>query len=68
MLTGSIEVLPSGRFRAVVRAGKDPIIGKRIKLTETCASETAARRARDRMLDQVEAENHPTEPPHCMYC
>src|SRR3712207_1059889 len=59
MPTGSIERLPSGRFRAVVRAGKDPITGKRIKLTETCRTETDARQARDRMLDQVEAESHP---------
>ena len=59
MLTGSIEALPSGRYRAVVRAGKDPITGKRIKLTETCATETAARQARERMLEQIEAENHP---------
>jgi integrase len=59
MVTGSIESLPSGSFRAVVRAGKDPITGKPIKLTETCATEDAARSARNRMLAQVDAENHP---------
>jgi hypothetical protein len=59
MATGSIEHLPSGSFRAVVRAGKDPITGKPIKLTETCGTEDAARSARDRMLVLVEAENHP---------
>jgi integrase len=59
MATGSIEALPSGSFRAVVRAGKDPITGKRIKLTETCKTEVLAQKARDRMLAQVEAESHP---------
>jgi hypothetical protein len=43
MATGSIEQLPSGSFRAVVRAGKDPITGKRIKITETCTTEAARR-------------------------
>ena len=59
MATGSIERLPSGSFRAVVRAGKDPITGKLIKLTETFGTEDEARSARDRMLVLVEAENHP---------
>jgi integrase len=59
MATGSIERLPSGSFRAVVRAGTDPITGKRVKLTETCLTDVEARAARDRMLAQVEAESHP---------
>jgi integrase len=59
MSTGSIERLPSGRYRAVVRAGKDPITGKRLKLTETCRTEGEAVAARERMLAQVEADNHP---------
>jgi integrase len=59
MPSGSIEPLPSGKFRAVVRAGKDPITGKYVKLTETCETEKQAQLARDRMLARVEAESHP---------
>jgi integrase len=32
---GSIEELPSGKFRVVLSLGKDPVTGKRNKLTET---------------------------------
>ncbi|MDQ1287757.1 MAG: integrase, partial [Actinomycetota bacterium] len=59
MSGGSIERLPSGRWRAVVRAGRDPITKRYIKLTETCATEGAAIAARERMLAQVEAGSHP---------
>lgn len=55
-----MERLPSGRYRAVVRAGKDPITGKRIKLTETCSTEGAALVARERLLVQLDAETHPS--------
>ena len=57
--SGSIERLPSGRWRAVVRAGRDPITKRYIKLTETCATEGAAIAARERMLAQVDAGSHP---------
>jgi integrase len=57
--SGSIERLPSGKFRAVVRAGRDPITKKYLKLTETCDTESQAILARERMLAQVEAESHP---------
>jgi integrase len=43
----------------VVRAGRDPITKRYIKLTETCATEGEAIGARERMLAQVEAESHP---------
>jgi hypothetical protein len=56
---GSVERLPSGRFRAVVRAGADPITGKRTKLTETCDTEAQARAACERLAAQVEAETVP---------
>jgi hypothetical protein len=42
-----------------VRAGKDPITGRSIKLTETCATKDPARSAQARMLVQLDAENHP---------
>ena len=57
MPSGSIERLPSGKFRAVVRAGRDPITKKYLKLTETCDTESQAILARERMLAQVEAES-----------
>jgi integrase len=56
--SGSIERLPSGKFRAVVRVGRDPITKKYLKLTETCETESQAILARERMLAQVEAESH----------
>jgi integrase len=57
--SGSIEKLPSGRWRAVVRAGRDPITKKYVRLTETCRTESEAIGARERMLAQVEADSHP---------
>ena len=42
-----------------MRAGRDPITKKYLKLTETCDSESQAILARERMLAQVEAESHP---------
>jgi integrase len=57
--SGSIERLPSGKFRAVLRAGRDPITKKYLKVTETCDTESQAILARERMLAQVEAESHP---------
>lgn len=50
MVSGSIERLPSGRWCAVVRAGRDPITKRYVKLTETCDSEGEAIAARERML------------------
>jgi hypothetical protein len=35
VLKGSVERLPSGRFRTVVRAGKDPITGRYVRLATT---------------------------------
>ena len=59
MPSGSIERLPSGRHRVVVSAGKDPVTGKRLKLTETCDTEDAARVALARLREAVEADAHP---------
>jgi integrase len=56
---GHIEQLPSGRFRAAVYAGKDPVTGKKIYLKETLPSESLAIEAQNRMLAQVEAGTHP---------
>ncbi len=50
---GSVEPLPSGRFRAVVYAGIDPITGGRHNLTKTAADYDAAEKARTRLLNQV---------------
>jgi len=59
MAKGYVEPLPSGRFRAVVSAGAVPITGRRVKVTEVCDTESAARIACDRLVDQVEAEATP---------
>jgi hypothetical protein len=59
MGTGHVEHLPSGRFRAVVYAGKDPDTGKNIYLKETLATEALAVEVQNRMLSQVEADIHP---------
>src|SRR4051794_25625987 len=56
---GHVEQLPSGRFRAVVYVGKDPVTGKKIYLKETLPSESLAIEAQNRMLGQVEAGTHP---------
>ncbi len=59
MPSGSIERLPSGRHRVVVSAGKDPVTGKRLKLTETCDTQDGARVALARLREAVEADAHP---------
>jgi integrase len=56
---GHVEPLPSGRFRAVVYAGKDPVTDKKIYLKETLPSELLAIEAQNRLLGQVEAGTHP---------
>jgi integrase len=58
---GWIERLPSGRFRANVDAGRDPITGKRVVLRETTDTEAAAERARSRLQEQVEAGRIPDQ-------
>jgi integrase len=59
MGTGSIERLKSGAFRVAVYAGKDPITCRKVYLKETHPTEGQAISARDRLLAQIEAENHP---------
>jgi integrase len=46
---GSIEQLPSGKYRAVVSAGKDPTTGKRIKVSRTFDTSREAREFRDEL-------------------
>jgi integrase len=50
---GHVEQLPSGRFRVVVYAGKDPITGKKVYLKETHPDEVAAGKAQRRLPAQV---------------
>jgi integrase len=59
MGTGHVKQLPSGRFRAVVYLGKDPVTGKKRYLKETLPTESLAIESQNRMLGQVEAGTHP---------
>jgi integrase len=59
MATGHVERLKSGRYRAVVYAGRDPITGRTQYLKESHADEFEAEKAKARLVAQVEAENHP---------
>ena len=56
---GSVDALPSGRYRAVIRAGRDQITGRYLKLTETHETEDEAWRAVERLNAQVDAERIP---------
>jgi len=40
--SGHIEQLPSGSWRARVRAGKDPLTGREIRFRKTCKTERGA--------------------------
>jgi len=40
--SGHIEQLPSGSWRARVRAGKDPLTGREIRFRKTCKTEPEA--------------------------
>ena len=57
---GSIEELPSGKFRVVVSAGTDPANGKRVKITRTFDTKREAVVFRDEMLRQQRAGVTPT--------
>ena len=56
---GSIERLRSGSFRVVVRAGKDPITGRYLKVAETHPTEDAARKALERLVAQIDSDQIP---------
>jgi integrase len=47
---GSIEELPSGKFRVVISAGKDPTTGRRLKITRTFDRKSEALDFRAEML------------------
>ncbi|MGF1654294.1 MAG: tyrosine-type recombinase/integrase [Actinomycetales bacterium] len=59
MATGHVEQLRSGRFRAVVYAGRDPVTGQKRYLKESFDTAHDAEAARARMLAQVEVDAHP---------
>ena len=56
---GHIEVLPSGRFRALVYAGKDPLTGEDLRLRETCKTRAEAEKALTRLQRQVDEDKAP---------
>jgi hypothetical protein len=56
---GYIEELPSGSFRAVVYAGRDPLNNKRRYLRETANDYLAAQVALTRLQNQIDEERHP---------
>ncbi len=56
---GHIEELPSGRFRAIVYAGADPLTGKQRYLKETEDSSADAELALTRLQSCVDEKRHP---------
>ncbi len=56
---GYIEELPSGSFRAVVPAGRDPLTGRRRSLRETVDTYAEAKVALTRLQSQVDENRHP---------
>jgi integrase len=52
---GSIEQLPSGKFRVVISAGFDPSTGRRLKITGTFDTKKEAAAWRDDQLRQLRA-------------
>jgi integrase len=56
---GHIEDLPSGRFRAVVYAGVDPLTGKQRYLKETADTYDAAELALTKLQSRVDENRHP---------
>jgi integrase len=56
---GHIEELPSGRFRAIVYAGIDPLTGKSRYLKETANSYSAADHVLTRLQSRVDENRHP---------
>jgi integrase len=56
---GHIEELPSGRFRATVYAGVDPLTGRQRYLKETADSYTDAELALTKLQSRVDENRHP---------
>jgi integrase len=56
---GYVEPLPSGRFRAVVYLGTDPLTGKRRNLTETVDTAALADKALTKLQRQADEDQHP---------
>jgi integrase len=56
---GHVEELPSGRYRAVVYAGTDPLTGRLKYLRETVDTLRAADQAVARLQRQVDERRHP---------
>lgn len=56
---GTIDELPSGRFRARVHAGADPLTKKRRDLSEITETYEQARVALTRLQNQVDERRHP---------
>lgn len=56
---GYIEELPSGSFRVVVPAGRDPLTGRRRSVRETVATYADAKVALTRLQGQVDENRHP---------
>ena len=56
---GYIEELPSGRYRAVVYAGVDPLTSRRRNLTETTDTSEHAEKALARIHQQLDENRHP---------
>jgi integrase len=56
---GHIEELPSGRFRAIVYAGIDPLTGRQRYLKETAGSYGDAELALTKLQSRVDENRHP---------
>jgi integrase len=55
---GHIETLPSGRFRAIVYAGIDPLTGRDHRLKETCPTHDEAEKALTQLQSKVDQNQH----------
>ena len=56
---GHIEQLPSGKYRARVYAGLDPLTRKKRYLLQTAATYEAAQKAATKLQQQVDEDQHP---------
>jgi integrase len=60
---GELEVLPSGSIRVKVYAGRDPVTGRKLHLTETIPAgprqQKLAEQARTRFLNEVDEKRNP---------
>ncbi len=56
---GHIEQLPSGKYRARVYAGRDPLTNKERYLLQTAPTYEAAQKAATQLQRQVDEDQHP---------